>query len=194
MLYTALLLSNVFCFVIAIVFESFPQGLKLLLPSFTNCLCCHLGRRNQSNDEEWRLHQPAVIIRFRNTQNPCGIFWIKAFLESFFTLVIFPLFIQLKRTPSWRQMADRPQELWGWILSDCFTFACVVTVFQLLVFPEMRTLQQWASATLWCSYTDELEHYSSCLPCSGILMESRLFPPTILHLVVWPTAPFLLCF
>lgn len=83
-LYTALLLSDLFCFVIAIVFESLPQGLKLSLPSFTNCICCHLSRRNQSNDEERCLHHPAVIILFRNTPNPCGTFWIKALLECFF--------------------------------------------------------------------------------------------------------------
>lgn len=83
-LYSALLLSDLFCFVIAIVFESLPQGLKLSLPSFTNCICCHLSRRNQCNDEEWCLHHPAVIILFRNTPNPCGTFWIKALLEYFF--------------------------------------------------------------------------------------------------------------
>lgn len=136
-----------------ICFESLPQGLKLSLPSFTNCICCHLGRGNQSNDEEWCLHHPAVIILFRNTANPCETFWIKALLESFFTLVIVPLFIQLKRTPPWGRTADRPLELWGWILSDSFTFACDMTVFHLLVIPEMLTLQK--------NYKNPLPHFDA---------------------------------
>lgn len=75
--------------------------------------CCHLGRRNQSNDEERFLHHPAAVTPCQYyAQSVRNIFGLKHFWKSF----------------GWQA----PPELLTVDLT-CFTFACDVIGFHLFV-------------------------------------------------------------